>query len=76
MNFINMNNKNKLAFKKQNYILMLIGIALLAIGFIIMTIDENVPHGFGFLGITLGPILVMLGFIVEFFAIMYKAKEQ
>ncbi|HYG39112.1 MAG TPA: DUF3098 domain-containing protein [Cytophagales bacterium] len=70
-----MDNKTKLAFKKQNYFLMLAGLALLALGFIIMTIDDT-THGFGFLGLTLGPILVMAGFIVQFFAIMYKPKEN
>lgn len=69
-----MGNKNKLAFGKQNYQLMLLGIATLIIGFIIMSSD-NEPHGFGFMGLTLGPIVVMLGFVIEFFAILYKKKD-
>lgn len=66
-----MENKNKAAFGKKNYKLMLIGIATLITGFIIMTLDTE-PHGFGFLGLTLGPIVVMAGFIIEFFAILHK----
>ena len=69
-----MSNKEKLAFKKANYILMLIGIGVLVIGFFIMTLDKE-DYGFGFLGITLGPIVVMVGFIIEFFAIFYKSKK-
>lgn len=69
-----MENKDKLAFGKKNYILMLAGIATIILGFIIMTMDTE-PHGFGFLGITLGPIIVMLGFIVEFFAILHKKEK-
>ena len=69
-----MSNKEKLAFKKANYVLMLIGIAVLIIGFFIMTLDKE-DYGFGFLGITLGPIVVMIGFIIEFFAIFHKAKK-
>ncbi len=69
-----MSNKEKLAFKKANYILMLAGIGVLTIGFFIMTLDKE-DYGFGFLGITLGPIVVMLGFIIEFFAIFYKSKK-
>ena len=68
------NNKSNLAFEKRNYILMISGILVLIIGFIIMTLDKE-PFGFGFLGITLGPIVVMTGFIIEFFAILYKSKE-
>jgi hypothetical protein len=69
-----MENKSKLAFGKKNYILMLVGIALLTIGFFIMSLDDQ-QYGLGFLGITLGPIVVMTGFIVEFFAIMLKDKQ-
>ena len=54
---------------------MLVGILILVIGFIIMSMD-NEPHGFGFLGLTLGPIVVMLGFIFEIFAILYNPKKQ
>ena len=69
-----MSNKEKLAFKKANYVLMLVGIGVLTIGFFIMTLDKE-DYGFGFLGITLGPVVVMIGFIIEFFAIFYKSKK-
>ena len=68
-------NKDRLAFGRKNYILMLVGIALLAIGFIIMTLDTE-QYGLGFMGITLGPIVVMAGFIIEFFAILIKDKNH
>lgn len=54
---------------------MLVGIGTLLLGFIIMSLDEA-DYGFGFLGLTLGPIIVMIGFIIEFFAIMYKPKNN
>jgi uncharacterized RDD family membrane protein YckC len=69
-----MNKKDKLAFEKSNYIFMLIGIGVLILGFFIMTLDKE-DYGFGFLGITLGPVLVMIGFIMEFFAIFHKSKK-
>jgi hypothetical protein len=69
-----MSKKEKLAFDKSNYIFMLIGIGVLILGFFIMTLDKE-DYGFGFLGITLGPILVMTGFILEFFAIFHKSKK-
>ena len=67
-------NKN-LPFGKMNYMIMLVGIAALIIGFYIMTLDGE-PYGFGFLGITLGPIIVFFGFLIEFVAIFYKPKEN
>lgn len=70
-----MSGKNKLAFGKKNYTFMLIGIALLILGFVIMTLD-NTRFGFGFLGLTLGPIIVMIGFIVEIFAILQNPNHK
>ena len=68
-------DKSSLPFKKQNFIIMLVGIAFITIGFIIMANDGE-QYGFGFFGLTLGPIVVMLGFIVEFIAIFYKPKTK
>ncbi|SNT26457.1 Protein of unknown function [Ekhidna lutea] len=70
-----MSEKRKLAFNKANYIIMITGVVVLALGFIIMTMDTE-PYGFGFLGLTLGPIVVMLGFIIQFVAIFYKPKSN
>ncbi len=63
------------AFGPRNYRLMFIGLAALAAGFITMTLDTE-DYGLGFLGITLGPILLVVGFIIEFFAIMAKPGGQ
>lgn len=70
-----MSDKNKLAFQKINYMIMLAGVAVLILGFIIMSLDGE-PYGFGFLGLTLGPLVVLLGFAIEFVAILYKPKEN
>lgn len=70
-----MSEKRKLAFTKVNYIIMIVGVALLITGFSIMTMDTE-PYGFGFMGLTLGPIVVMLGFVTEFVAIFYKPKQN
>ncbi len=70
-----MNNKSKMAFNKKNYILMIIGLVVILLGYFIMTLD-NEEYGFGFLGITLGPIVLITGFIIEFFAILVKNKKE
>ncbi|WP_420151604.1 DUF3098 domain-containing protein [Spirosoma sp.] len=62
-----------LPFGRQNYTLMLIGIGVILAGFFIMSLDKE-EFGFGFLGLTLGPIVVMGGFVIEFFAILAKPK--
>ena len=53
---------------------MLIGIAIIIIGFVIIGLDGE-PHGFGFMGLTLGPIVTLIGFIFEFYAIFHKSEK-
>ncbi|MBT9391579.1 DUF3098 domain-containing protein [Hymenobacter sp. NST-14] len=62
----------RFAFGPRNYRLMFIGLAVLAAGFITMTLDPT-QYGEGFLGITLGPILLAIGFGIEFWAIMARS---
>lgn len=62
---------DKLPFGKKNYQWMIIGIVALVTGFSIMSLDQQ-QHGFGLLGITLGPVIVMAGFIIEIFAILHR----
>ncbi|REE01276.1 DUF3098 domain-containing protein [Marinoscillum furvescens] len=70
-----MSDQSKFAFQKVNYIIMLAGVLTLIVGFFIMGSDSE-PYGFGFLGLTLGPIVVMLGFLIQFVAILYKPKKS
>jgi len=69
------------AFGRENYRLMLIGLALIAVGFILMIgggskdPSQFNPEIFSFRRITLAPILVLAGYVVEIFAIMKKPKD-
>ena len=62
---------DSLAFGKKNYTIMLVGLATIIIGFFIMTLDKE-DFGFGFMGLTLGPIIAFIGFLIEFYAILKK----
>jgi len=48
-----------------------VGIVLVLGGFVLMSMD-SAEFGFGTLGLTVGPLVVVSGFIVEFFAILRK----
>jgi len=63
--------KNAFPFGKSNYTFMIIGIVLILGGFVIMSMDSE-EFGFGVLGLTVGPLVVMAGFVVEFFAILRR----
>jgi len=67
--------KDQMPFTRENYIIMLGGILLLIIGYIVMSSDKE-EFGFGFMGLTLGPIIVFIAFLVPFVAIFYKKKSN
>ena len=54
---------------------MVIGLLTLVLGFTIMSIDKA-DYGFGFLGITLGPLIVLAGFGIEIFAILHRPEQK
>ncbi len=68
--------------QKDNYILLIIGFAIIMIGFLLMmggkSDDPNVfnPEIFSFRRITLAPIVVLFGFVFEIWAIMKKPKTE
>jgi len=53
--------------------ILLLGIGIMLIGFFVMTLDKE-EFGFGFLGLTLGPILVLVGIIIPVFS-LFKWKR-
>jgi hypothetical protein len=74
-------NKSKLLFGKKNYVIMLIGIAFIGLGFILMAGggSEN-PEIFNadiynFRRIRLAPTLVLIGLAIEIYAIMVKPSK-
>ncbi|MEO6406166.1 MAG: DUF3098 domain-containing protein [Ferruginibacter sp.] len=69
-------------FTKENYILMLVGLAVLAIGFFLMaggsSADPNVFNAkevYSPIRITVAPLLIIAGFVIEVIAIMKKPKK-
>ncbi len=70
------------AFGKKNYMLLLIGLALLVVGFLLMiggkSEDPNVFNLaiFNFQRLTLSPIIILAGFVVEIYAIMWRPKSS
>jgi hypothetical protein len=61
-----------LAFGKENYTIMLIGLAVIVLGFFLMSGKEDI---FSTTKLTIAPILVMAGFAIEVVAIMRKSKD-
>uniref|UniRef100_UPI00404B375C DUF3098 domain-containing protein n=1 Tax=Flavobacterium sp. TaxID=239 RepID=UPI00404B375C len=76
----NENNKPEFLFEKSNYLVLLIGIAVVALGFILMSggssEDPNVFNEeiFNFRRIRLAPTVVLIGFGIAIYSIFKKNK--
>ena len=70
----------KATFTKKNYYILIAGILTIFLGYILMiggkSEDPNVfnPEIFNFQRITLAPMVCLLGFVIIFFAIMWRPK--
>ncbi|MBC3539299.1 DUF3098 domain-containing protein [Rufibacter sediminis] len=60
-----------LLFTRKQFLPMFLGMAAVGLGFLLMATDST-PQGYGFQGLTLGPLLVVLGFMLPFFGIFQK----
>ena len=72
------NNDNKMPLSRKNYVLLLIGAAIIVLGFILMsggtkaTPTEFSYDIYAWHRITLAPILVVAGFAFEIYAILKR----
>ncbi|MBK6732171.1 MAG: DUF3098 domain-containing protein [Bacteroidetes bacterium] len=78
----NVSQEEGMVLGKMNYYLILLGVVVIVIGFILMSggkyTDPNVFNGdelYSTRRITIAPIVVLLGFAIEIFAIFYKQKK-
>lgn len=69
------NNQNQInfVFGRMNYILMLVSIAIVVVGFALMTGETDI---YDFRKIVLAPIVVLAGFALGFFAILKKPDQS
>ena len=73
---------NSFVFEKKNYTFMLVGLAFIALGFILMagggSDDPNVfnPEIYNWRRIRLAPALVLIGFGFEVYAILLNPRKD
>ncbi|MCD8310156.1 MAG: DUF3098 domain-containing protein [Prevotellaceae bacterium] len=71
--------RKKLAFDKRNFILLAIGMAVVIIGFLLMTgpgssVDKFEPDIFSVRRIRVAPIVCLAGFLFMIYAVLRKPK--
>jgi len=73
---------NKFPIPKQNIRIIIAGLAIMVLGYILMTgggaksPDEFSYEIFSTRRLTISPILILIGFAVEIFAIMHRPKQN
>jgi hypothetical protein len=76
------NAKGEFIFQRKNYKFMLIGIAFIALGFILMagggSEDPAVfnPEIYSWRRIRLAPTLILIGFAIEMYAILLNPNKK
>lgn len=76
-----MADKQKFAFDKMNFILLAVGMAVVIIGFILMTGPSSTqtafePDIFSVRRIKVAPVVCLLGFIFMIYAVLRKPKTK
>ena len=81
-NEVNKVEKTGFAIPRENYKLLIIGFVIIIAGFALMAGGKNTDPNvfnedmFNFRRLTLAPIVVLLGFAFEVYAIMRKPKQK
>ena len=73
-------DKRNFAFDRMNYILLAVGVAVVILGFILMsgsgsTVESFNPEIFSAMHIKVAPVVTFLGFVSIVYAIMHKPKK-
>lgn len=66
-------SNSEFLFSKENYKLMIIGVAIMILGYLLMIGDENI---YDFRKTTLAPMVILAGIIFEIYAIMKPTKSN
>ncbi len=70
------------SFSRINYYIMIAGLLVLVLGYVLMGggkqsgAEFNEDEIYSFTRVTLAPILIVLGFIIEIVAIFYRPKSN
>jgi predicted tellurium resistance membrane protein TerC len=62
-----------LIFERRNYVLMAVGVLLVAVGFAIMRIENEFQ---GFISLYVAPLLILGGYAEVIYAILWRPSDE
>ncbi len=63
--------KGQMVFVRRNYLLLLLGVALVVFGYVVMRVDNQVD---GFVSLYVAPLLLLAGYLEIIYAILWRPK--
>ena len=61
-----------MVFSRANYLLLLLGLLIIVIGYVVMRMENEVD---GFISLYIAPILILGGYLEIMYAIFYQSKD-
>ncbi|QXD17250.1 DUF3098 domain-containing protein [Rhodocaloribacter litoris] len=62
-----------MVFTRRNYLLLLLGVALVVVGYVIMRIENEVD---GFISLYVAPLLILGGYLEIIYAVLWRPKAE
>ena len=62
----------RMVFERRNYVLLLIGVALVVIGYTVMRLDNQVD---GFVSLYVAPLLLLVGYLEVIYAVLWRPSR-
>lgn len=63
----------KMVFSRRNYMLLLIGVLLVVVGYTMMRVENQVD---GFISLYVAPLLILGGYLEIIYAILWRQKSE
>lgn len=61
-----------MVFERRNYILLLVGLALVVVGYVVMRVENEVD---GFVSLYVAPLLILGGYLEIIYAILWRPAQ-
>jgi uncharacterized membrane protein HdeD (DUF308 family) len=66
-------SRGAMVFERRNYVLLLLGIALIVVGYVIMRMENEVD---GFISLYVAPLMILGGYLEIIYAILWRPKSD
>jgi len=66
-------SRGVMVFQRRNYLLLILGIALVVVGYVVMRMENEVD---GFISLYVAPLMILGGYLEIIYAIMWRPRKE